>query len=164
MAESHSLAWERVVEWKLPYRPQRQLWWLCTHHAPLSSLGTGTWTSMSYPSPAVRPLVSETNTQSNAHGNRPTHRTAESCRSPKFPSLHLNSEPKPSPVHDEAAGEAVGIGRGMSCSGDGRARGGESGRTHGVYRTIVEVVASAERVREVRHGAADRLLQLLLGA
>jgi len=36
--------------------------------------------------------------------------TARRGRLPKLPPLHLNSEPKPSPVHDHAPGEAVAIG------------------------------------------------------
>ena len=83
----------------------------------------------------------------------PGFKAAREARSrtslPKFPSLHLNPETKPSPVHDHAPREAVGIGRGMGRSGDGGARGVERSRTHGVDRTIVEVVAPAKRVREV---------------
>ena len=89
---------------------------------------------------------------------------AEARRLSKFPSLHLSSETKPSPVHDQAPGKAVGIGRGTGRSGEGGARGVERSRTHGFDRTIVKVVVAAKRVGEVRHGPADRLLQFLLGA
>ena len=58
----------------------------------------------------------------------------------------------------------MGIGRGPRRSRDGGARGVEHGRTHGVNRTIIEVVTVAEWVREVRHGPADRLLQLRFAA
>jgi inner membrane protein len=74
---------------------------------------------------------------------------ATSGRSPKFPSLHLNSESKPSPVHDDAPGEAVGIGRDTCRSREGGARGVEPSRTHRVDRTLVEVVTAAKWVREV---------------
>jgi hypothetical protein len=83
----------------------------------------------------------------------PGDKAAREARSrtslPKSPSLHLNPETKPSPVHDHAPREAVGIGRGMGRSGDGGARGVERSRAHGVDRTIVEVVAPAKWVREV---------------
>jgi hypothetical protein len=98
------------------------------------------------------------------HGQAQAALFAAARRLSKFPSLHLSSETKPSPVHDQAPGKAVGIGRGTGRSGEGGARGVEPGRTHGVDRTIVKVVVAAKRVREVRHGPADRLFQLLLGA
>src|SRR5215471_2555719 len=79
-------------------------------------------------------------------------------RSSEFPSLQLNPEPRPPPVHDQAPGEAAGIGRDTCRSGDGGARGVEPGRAHGVDRAIVEVVAAAKWVCEVRHDPADRLL------
>src|SRR5690348_1814766 len=34
MGESDRSAWERSIEWNLPY-PLR--WWLCPHHSPLSN-------------------------------------------------------------------------------------------------------------------------------
>jgi hypothetical protein len=49
----------------------------------------------------------------------------------EFPTLHLSSETKTSPVHDQTPREAVGIGRGPGRSGDGGARGVERSRAHG---------------------------------
>src|SRR5215472_2948002 len=85
-------------------------------------------------------------------------------RSSEFPSLQLNPEPRPPPVHDQAPGEAAWIGRDTCRSGQCGACGVEPGRTYGVDRAIIEVVAAAKWVREVRHGLADRPFQHPLGA